>query len=109
VSAPEEECPDQKQSDRSEDGCYQPGAVLRLIPTGLLPEIRRRKGADDAKETGHHEPEQSLSGGRNQSGNHAGGQAECHGHMMPLRAPAERHDLGGQPSCPARVAAQVRF
>jgi hypothetical protein len=51
VSAPEEETPDQKQDDRSEDGCDQPGSVLRPIPSRLLSQVRGRKGAYDAKET----------------------------------------------------------
>src|SRR3712207_4409637 len=94
TSAPEESTPDQKQKNRSEDGGDQPGAVLRLIPACLLPQIRRRNGADDAQEAGQHEPEGSLSAGRHKPGDHASDQAERHdphdAHESPSRETSSR-------------------
>jgi hypothetical protein len=71
----EKEAPDQKQNDCSEDGCYQSGAVFSLIPSCLLSQVRGREGANNAKEASQHEPEWSLSAGRNRPGDDAGGQA----------------------------------
>jgi hypothetical protein len=63
TSAPKEETLNQKQDNCSDDRCDQFGAVLRLVPSCLLSEIRGCKGAYDAKKTGQYEPEWSLSAG----------------------------------------------